>query len=60
MTCGARGTIVPVFAVSSVRYELAWHDLQLLATCAHEKASNPEKLRSYIKVLIDVGERDPV
>jgi hypothetical protein len=24
-----------------------------------KKASGPEKLRSYINVLIDVGERDP-
>ena len=41
-------------------YELAWHDFQVIPQLTpDEKASGPEKLRSYINVLIDVGERDP-
>ena len=41
-------------------YELAWHDFQVVPQLTpDEKASGPEKLRSYINVLIDVGERDP-
>jgi len=35
-------------------YELAWHDFRVVP-----QLSGPEKLRSYINVLIDVGERDP-
>ena len=41
-------------------YELAWHDFRVVPQLTpDEKASGPEKLRSYINVLIDVGERDP-
>ena len=41
-------------------YELAWHIFRAVPNLTPgEKLSGPEKLQSYIKTLIDVGERDP-
>ena len=56
----ARDKLSRVFP-SLPSYELAWHDFRVVPHLTpDEKASGPEKLRSYIKVLIDVGERDPI
>ena len=60
-----RGSIVTEtsLAISDIQrcaYELAWHIFRAAPNMTpDEKLSGPDKLHSYIKTLIDVGERDP-
>jgi hypothetical protein len=46
--------------ISRSAYEIAWEDFQALpALTPDEKASGPRRLRWYIQVMVEVGERDP-
>jgi hypothetical protein len=41
-------------------YEIAWEDFRSApAMTPDEKVSGPDRLRWYIQVMVEVGERDP-
>jgi hypothetical protein len=41
-------------------YEIAWEDFRSSpAMTPDEKASGPDRLRWYIQIMVEVGERDP-
>ena len=46
--------------IKRAAYEIAWREhCSVPGLTPDERISGPEKLRSYIQVMADVGERDP-
>jgi len=46
--------------ISRSAYEIAWEEFRSApAMTPHEKVSGPARLRWYIQVMVEVGERDP-
>ena len=46
--------------ISRSAYEIAWEEFRSApAMTTDEKVSGPDRLRWYIQVMVEVGERDP-
>jgi len=46
--------------ISRSAYDIAWQDFSVLPNLTpDEKASGPSRLRWYIRLMVEVGERDP-